>query len=123
MTLPPSIVSEIAPSVEKAGMGGYVFQGLDGKHLRRSWFLEAVWYPALDRAGVERRPRIHDLRHSHASWLIAQGVGLPVIQRRLGHESIKTTIDAYGHLAPDAWAGAADAAELALVGALPQIEA
>lgn len=123
VTLPPSIVSEIAPLVEKAGVDGYLFQGRDGKNLRRPWFLESVWYPALDRAGVERRPRIHDLRHSHASWLIAQGVGLPVIQRRLGHESIKTTVDVYGHLAPDAWAGAADAAELALVGALPQIGA
>lgn len=123
VTLPPSIVSEIAPLVEAAGAQGYLFQGRDGKNLRRPWFLESVWYPALDKAGVERRPRIHDLRHSHSSWLIAQGVGLPVIQRRLGHESIKTTIDVYGHLAPDAWAGAADAAELALVGVLPQIEA
>ena len=46
-------------------------------------------------------PRIHDLRHAHASALIGAGVPLPLIQRRLGHESITTTIDRYGHLLPD----------------------
>lgn len=50
---------------------------------------------------VPKKPRIHDLRHSHASWLIADKVSLVAIQRRLGHESITTTIDRYGHLVPD----------------------
>lgn len=50
---------------------------------------------------ITKSPKIHDLRHTHASWLIAQNVPLPVIQNRLGHESIKTTIDVYGHLAPE----------------------
>jgi len=61
---------------------------------------------------LTKDPRIHDLRHSHASWLIAAGVPLPVIQRRLGHESITTTVDRYGHLMPDAQLAAAQAAEL-----------
>ncbi len=59
------------------------------------------WKPALDAAntaGLTKRPRIHDLRHTHASWLIAGKVPLPVIQARLGHESITTTVDRYGHL-------------------------
>lgn len=59
------------------------------------------WKPALDAAntaGLTKRPRIHDLRHTHASWLIAGKVPLPVIQDRLGHESITTTVDRYGHL-------------------------
>jgi integrase len=51
---------------------------------------------------VDKRPRVHDLRHSHASWLIAQGLPLSYIQARLGHESIQTTVDRYGHLMPDA---------------------
>lgn len=46
-------------------------------------------------------PRIHDLRHTHASWLLDEKITLPAIQRRLGHESIQTTIDRYSHLAPD----------------------
>lgn len=60
-----------------------------------------VWRPALDRAtknGLQRRPRIHDLRHTHASWLILAGRPLPAVQHQLGHESIQTTVDVYGHL-------------------------
>ena len=56
---------------------------------------------ALDLQPITKSPKIHDLRHTHASWLIAQNVPLPVIQSRLGHESITTTIDVYGHLAPE----------------------
>ena len=46
-----------------------------------------------------KRPRIHDLRHTFASWAIRANVPLPVLQRQLGHESIQTTVDRYGHLA------------------------
>lgn len=49
--------------------------------------------------GPGKHPRIHDLRHTYASWAIQSGIPLPVIQRQLGHESITTTIDTYGHLA------------------------
>lgn len=55
-------------------------------------------------------PRIHDVRHSHASWLLAAGIPIHVVQIRLGHESIKTTVDTYGHLLPDAQVAAAEAA-------------
>lgn len=42
--------------------------------------------------------RIHDLRHSHASYLIEQGVNIYKISKRLGHASIQMTLDRYGHL-------------------------
>lgn len=42
--------------------------------------------------------RFHDLRHTHAAMLIAQGEHPKVIQNRLGHSSIKVTLDTYGHL-------------------------
>jgi integrase len=42
--------------------------------------------------------RFHDLRHSHAALLIADGSHPKVIQARLGHSSIRTTLDTYGHL-------------------------
>lgn len=45
-------------------------------------------------------PRFHDLRHSHVAYLIAAGWDFYVIQLRLGHASIKTTFDTYGHLLP-----------------------
>lgn len=45
--------------------------------------------------------RIHDLRHSHASMLIHLGVPAIAIRDRLGHASIKTTMDIYGHIYKD----------------------
>lgn len=57
-------------------------------------------------------PRIHDLRHTHASWLLAAGVPPHVVRMRLGHESIQTTVDTYGHLLPDAQRAARDATSL-----------
>lgn len=64
-------------------------------------FTPNVWHPALIRAkdaGLFKRPRIHDLRHTCASWLIQAGRPLPAIQQHLGHESITTTVGTYGHL-------------------------
>jgi integrase len=60
-----------------------------------------VWNLAVVRAreaGLTKKPRVHDLRHTNASWLIQAGIPLTVIQRHLGHESIQTTSDRYGHL-------------------------
>lgn len=49
--------------------------------------------------------RFHDLRHTHASLLIAVGVHPKAIQARLGHSSITITMDRYGHLMPSAFEG------------------
>lgn len=51
-------------------------------------------------AGLDRI-RVHDLRHSHASMLIHMGFDILEISNRLGHESVKTTLDTYAHLYPD----------------------
>lgn len=45
--------------------------------------------------------RIHDLRHSHASFLIEQGFSPLMIAERLGHEDIQTTLKTYSHLYPN----------------------
>ena len=45
--------------------------------------------------------RLHDLRHSHASLLIAQGFDIMDISKRLGHEKVSTTLNIYGHLYED----------------------
>lgn len=47
-----------------------------------------------------KRITIHDLRHSHASLLISQGKPPTLIQQRLGHETIQTTLQIYAHLYP-----------------------
>ncbi len=63
--------------------------------------------PALDGAGL-RKIRFHDLRHTYAALLIAQGFHAKFIQSQLGHASIQTTLDRYGHLLPEAQAGAGE---------------
>lgn len=45
-----------------------------------------------------KRIRVHDLRHSHASLLIEQGIQPNIVQQRLGHEKIETTLRTYSHL-------------------------
>jgi integrase len=44
------------------------------------------------------RMRFHDLRHSHATQLLAAGVHPKVTQERLGHSTITTTLDLYSHV-------------------------
>jgi len=51
------------------------------------------------------RIRFHNLRHTHASLLIAAGVHPKAIQARQGHASITATLNTYGHLMPSAYAG------------------
>jgi len=60
-------------------------------HIPRSWFREHIWKPALDTAGIGIRVRTHDIRHAHASWLLAAGADLQTVKERLGHGSIVTT--------------------------------
>lgn len=59
-------------------------------------------YRALRRmAGIPATVRLHDLRHTHASFLIQSGENPKVIQERLGHKRVSTTLDIYGHLMDD----------------------
>lgn len=55
------------------------------------------------KSGV-KKIRIHDIRHSHAAALIQMNVAPKLLQERLGHERIQTTLDTYGHLYPNAQA-------------------
>jgi integrase len=61
--------------------------------------------------------RLHDLRHTHASDLLAAGVNVKVVSDRLGHASTTFTLDTYSHLMPGQQASAA-AAAAALLDAL-----
>ena len=63
--------------------------------------------PALNDARI-RKIRFHDLRHTYASLLIDQGENPKYIQNQLGHSSITTTMDTYGHLMKDVNKEAAD---------------
>jgi integrase len=76
---------------------GFVFTSSEGGPMRRTNFRTRNWLPAV-RSSVGEPLRFHDLRHTHAAILIAQGEHPKVIQLRLGHSSIQVTLDTYGHL-------------------------
>jgi len=76
-------------------------------HIPADWFRHQIWDPARKAAGLEG-VRIHDLRHAHASWLLAGGADLQVVKERLGHASISTT-EKYLHSLPTADETALDA--------------
>jgi len=64
------------------------------------------------------RVRFHDLRHSHATHLLANGVHPKIAQERLGHASVGTTLDLYSHVLPGMQADAASRVDAALKAAL-----
>jgi integrase len=90
------------------GAEALVFSSPEGGVLRHGLFMRRVWHPRIK--GDKKRKikaalpselhglRFHDLRHTCASMLIAQGAHPKVIQERLGHASITTTMNRYGHL-------------------------
>jgi integrase len=81
-------------------------------HLPKDWFRQRIWLPALKQANLGFAVRTHDLRHAHASWLLAGGADIQVVKERLGHASILTT-QRYLHTLPDA-----DAAAVAAIDAI-----
>ncbi len=58
-------------------------------------------YSRLIQAAGVPKIRFHDLRHTHATMLLSQGVNAKVISERLGHSNIKTTLDIYSHILPN----------------------
>ena len=80
-----------------AGPDDLVFRTPSGQPVGRSNWRNRVWTHAVEKAGLSYL-RFHDLRHTHAALLIAQGEHPKVIQTRLGHSSISVTLDTYGHL-------------------------
>ena len=96
-----------------------VFPTPEGTPIDPANLRHRVWTSTLTRAGL-LGIRIHDLRHTFASLLINQGENLKYVQSQLGHSTIKTTVDRYGHLMPDAHRGANDRLDSTLFGDRPQ---
>ncbi len=71
----------------------------DYKPMSRDRIDRAFKY-AIEKTGV-KKIRIHDLRHSHASYLIMNGANIVAVSKRLGHSSINMTLNTYSHLLED----------------------
>ena len=74
-----------------------VFCHYDGTPYRPDSISHA-WRKLAIKTGVD--VRLHDARHTHASLMLKQGIHPKVVQERLGHASISTTLDTYSHVVP-----------------------
>ena len=77
----------------------YVFVNLWSAPLGRPWSYSAVYDLVVRlraRTGIPYGP--HLFRHTYATWLLRRGAGMESVKELLGHSSIATTIDTYGHL-------------------------
>ncbi len=77
-----------------------------------TWTVSKAWRESSRRLGLS--VRLHDLRHTAASLMLAAGVPLKVVSESLGHSSIAVTADVYAHVTPDLKREAADAMDRAL---------
>ena len=84
-----------------------VFCNRLGNPIEKGNLLRRSFAPLLERAGL---PRIsfHDLRHTAATLMLAEGIHPKVVQERLGHASISTTMDTYSHVMPSLQKDAAE---------------
>jgi integrase len=117
--LNPALVELLIPLVASRPGNELVFTTPKGGRIIHKLYWHHYWVPAVHTAqanGLAKNPRIHDLRHTHASWLIQDGVPLFTISRRLGHASTRTTEQVYGHLMPEALQAGADATERSVTG-------
>jgi integrase len=74
-----------------------IFTAAAGGPMRRTSFRTRYWMPAV-RSSVGEPCRFHDMRHTHVALLIEQGAHPQLIASRLGHTSVRTVLDVYGHL-------------------------
>lgn len=77
----------------------------DGISKRFKTLIEKVGFPGV---------RFHDLRHTHATLLLAEGIHPKIVQERLGHKTITLTLDTYSHVLPGLQEEAAAKLELML---------
>jgi len=100
--LPASLAGELSEHSARGPQDGrsFAFTAPEGGPLRYMNFYRRHYKPAVARAGLDPRTRFHDLRHTAAAMMIAEGAHLLVVKERLGHSSIAVTADRYGHLYP-----------------------
>ena len=98
--LSPRLLDELRTYWRIGRPSHWLFPGqcADGNLSRHG--IAAIYTAVKTKAGINNAGGIHTLRHCYATALLEAGVGLPIIQRRLGHASIRSTMR-YLHLAMD----------------------
>lgn len=98
VSIPAWLVDVLAEHIATfPGDDDLIFAAPVGGPLRRASFRTRHWKPAVQ-SSVGEPCRFHDMRHTHVALLIEQGAHPSVIASRLGHTSVRTVLDVYGHL-------------------------
>ncbi len=107
ITLPVEVINELKKLYYVDGnvihlqeKTGYVFHTRNGTAYLDENFIHQYWKPIVINAGVEYK-NFHVLRHTHATQLLASGVPLLEVSKRLGHSKASHTLDLYGHAIPE----------------------
>jgi integrase len=108
--VPTDLAAELAQhcATRPHDPAAFVFSAPDGGPLRHGNFFNRFFKPGVVRAGLDPRTRFHDLRHTAAALMIAEGAHLLAVKQRLGHSTIQVTADLYGHLVPSLEAALTD---------------
>lgn len=129
------------------GHDDLVFTASRGNRIANNTFHMRVWQPAVaafagdvtevvwessgtgrrrrtvsTSTGPGKRPRVHDLRHAAATWMVHDGADTILVQNVIGHENPVTTLRTYGHNRADALAVQAAIMGRRLAGATPALE-
>ncbi len=75
----------------------FVMRWENGHYIHPLYYTNKIT-KVIKKAGINKKIRFHDLRHTNATLLLKQGIDFKVIQNRLGHEDISTTINIYSHV-------------------------
>ena len=100
VTLPRSIMAVLVQHMDtftENDPDALVFTFTNGTPIRRSWFRQRAWLPALKAAGMEGL-RFHDLRHTFVALWVSLGRNPKEVSKVAGHSSVAFTLDRYGHL-------------------------
>jgi integrase len=97
ISLPTQAVEVVKRRIADPTVDEVLFCNSAGTAATTQEFYNRAWLEAR-KVLAPRAPRVHDLRHTCASWMIGAGVPLVVVSRHLGHEDIGTTSNVYGHL-------------------------
>ncbi len=99
---------------------GFVFSPTaDGSAPWRPFHWTSAWRRLREKAGIDPRVRLHDLRHFAATRLLDAGIPVKTVSGRLGHARPATTLNVYAHFIPASDRLAADAMGEILSGGPP----
>ena len=110
IAVPGFLVDGLAGLCDGHGDGDYVFRAARGGPVNLNNWRNRVWYPTVRGLGMEDEDvTIHSLRHTYASFAIAQGADVKTLQMQLGHSSPSITLNTYTALWPERLDDVADA--------------